>query len=146
MLLPCHGKEVAMDDETKESEQSVQLNDIGQIALTVRDLARAKDFYEDTLGMRFLFDAGTMAFFQCGAVRLMIGLSEETSPIGGTILYFKVADIQRMHDALKGQNVVFVQPPHLVARMPDHDLWMAFLKDSEGNTLGLMSEVARPAA
>lgn len=124
-----------------ESENSVQLNDIGQIALTVRDLGRAKDFYQNTLGMRFLFDAGTMAFFQCGAIRLMIGLSEEAVPIGGTILYFRVSDIQRVHDVLLEKSVAFVQPPHLVARMPDHELWLAFLKDSEGNTLGLMSEV-----
>jgi methylmalonyl-CoA/ethylmalonyl-CoA epimerase len=123
------------------SEISVQLNDIGQIALTVRDLARAKDFYQNTLGMRFLFDAGTMAFFQCGSIRLMIGSSEEAVPVGGTILYFKVSDIQNVHGVLAGNGVDFIQPPHLVARMPDHELWMAFLKDSEGNTLGLMSEV-----
>jgi methylmalonyl-CoA/ethylmalonyl-CoA epimerase len=122
-------------------DNNVQLNDIGQIALTVRDLARAKDFYQNTLGMRFLFDAGTMAFFQCGAIRLMIGLSEEPVSIGGTILYFKVPDIQKIHGVLEGRGVAFVQPPHMVARMPDHELWMAFLKDSEGNTLGLMSEV-----
>ncbi|MGD0445735.1 MAG: VOC family protein [Edaphobacter sp.] len=123
-----------------EAKDSVQLNDIGQIALTVRDLARAKSFYQDTLGMKFLFDAGTMAFFQCGAVRLMIGLGEDALPIGGMILYFKVSDIQRVHSVLTEKGVGFLQPPHLVARMPDHELWMAFLKDSEGNTLGLMSE------
>jgi methylmalonyl-CoA/ethylmalonyl-CoA epimerase len=123
------------------SEISVQLNDIGQIALTVRDLARAKDFYQNTLGMKFLFDAGTMAFFQCGGIRLMIGLSEEAGPIGGTILYFRVADIQKVHGVLKEKGVHFVQAPHLVARMPDHELWIGFLKDPEGNTLGLMSEV-----
>jgi len=122
-------------------ENNVHLNDIGQIALTVRDLARAKDFYQNTLGMSFLFDAGTMAFFQCGAIRLMIGLSEEVVPIGGTILYFKVPDLQKVHGVLKDRDVDFVQPPHLVARMPDHELWMAFLKDPEGNTLGLMSEL-----
>jgi methylmalonyl-CoA/ethylmalonyl-CoA epimerase len=124
-----------------ESENSVQLNDIGQIALTVRDLGRAKDFYQNTLGMRFLFDAGTMAFFQCGGIRLMIGLSEEAVSVGGTILYFKVSDIQKVHATLIEEGVVFLQPPHLVARMPDHELWIAFLKDPEGNTLGLMSEV-----
>ena len=128
-----------MDVGTKR--QSVQLNEIGQIALTVRDLERAKNFYQNTLGMKFLFDAGTMAFFQCGAIRMMIGLSEEVIPIGGTILYFKVSDIQKVHGALTEKGVAFVQPPHLVARMPDHELWVGFLKDPEGNTLGLMSEV-----
>ena len=124
-----------------EPENGVQLNDIGQIGLTVRDLGRAKDFYRNTLGMKFLFDAGTMAFFQCGAIRLMIGLAEESVAVGGTILYFSVKEIERVHEVLKGRGVDFVQPPHLVARMPDHELWMAFLKDTEGNTLGLMSEV-----
>ena len=129
-----------------ESKDSVQLNDIGQISLTVRDLGRAKNFYQNTLGMKFLFDAGTMVFFQCGAIRLMIGLAEEAAPIGGTILYFKVQDIEKVHGVLEGQGVAFVQPPHLVARLPSHDLWIAFLKDTEGNTLGLMSEVARAAS
>jgi methylmalonyl-CoA/ethylmalonyl-CoA epimerase len=133
--------EVVMNADTQSSGQAVQLNDIGQIALTVRDLGRAKNFYQNTLGMKFLFDAGTMAFFQCGAIRLMIGLSEGSVAIGETILYFKVPDIQGVHGVLKDQGVTFVQAPHLVARMPDHDLWMAFLKDTEGNTLGLMSEV-----
>lgn len=127
-------------------EYSVQLNDIGQISLTVRDLKRAKDFYQKTLGMGFLFDAGTMAFFQCGTIRLMIGLAEEAAAIGGTIVYFKVQDIQTVHSVLEGRSVEFVQPPHLVARLPSHDLWMAFLKDTEGNTLGLMSEVGRAAS
>jgi methylmalonyl-CoA/ethylmalonyl-CoA epimerase len=135
-----------MNSEIGKSGPQIHLNDIGQIALTVRDLARAKDFYQNTLGMKFLFDAGTMAFFQCGAVRLMIGLSEEPVPIGGTILYFKVPDIQNVHGVLKEQGVVFVQPPHLVARRPDHDLWLAFLKDPEGNTVGLMSELPKAAA
>lgn len=129
-----------------ESENSVQWNDIGQISLTVRDLKRAKDFYQKTLGMQFLFEAGTMAFFQCGTVRLMIGLGEEAAVIGGTILYFKVRDIERAHRVLEGQSVEFVQPPHLIARLPSHDLWMAFLRDTEGNTLGLMSEVAKAAS
>jgi methylmalonyl-CoA/ethylmalonyl-CoA epimerase len=124
-----------------EPGNSIQLNDIGQIGLTVRDLGRAKDFYQHTLGMKFLFDAGTMAFFQCDGIRLMIGLAEEPVAIGGTILDFRVREIERVHGVLKNRGVEFVEPPHLVARMPDHELWMAFLKDPEGNTLGLMSEV-----
>jgi methylmalonyl-CoA/ethylmalonyl-CoA epimerase len=135
-----------MEAAMSGSKYSVQLNDIGQISLTVRDLKRAKDFYQKTLGMGFLFDAGTMAFFQCGPIRLMIGLAEEAAAIGGTIVYFKVQDIQTVHSVLEGRSVEFVQPPHLVARLPSHDLWMAFLKDTEGNTLGLMSEVGRAAS
>ena len=119
----------------------VHLNEIAQVALTVSDLARAKAFYGETLGMKFLFDAGTMAFFECGGVRVMLGLSEQPVAPAGTIIYYKVAAIHAVHTTLVSAAVSFLQPPHLVARMPDHDLWMAFLKDPDGNVLGLMSEV-----
>ena len=132
-----------MTSTAERIHAAVHFDRIGQIAITVDDLARAKNFYQNTLGMTFLFDAGTMAFFQCGNVRLMIGTAERPGPRGGTILYFKVDDIQATFTALQAQGVVFVQNPHHVAKMPDHDLWMAFLKDPEDNTIGIMSEVAR---
>jgi len=123
----------------------VQLAEIGQIALTVRDLPKAKAFYKDTLGLTFLFDAGTMVFFQCGTVRIMVGLPEgsiEDTPANtGTILYFKVENIQATYEALKAAGVVFPDAPHLVARMPDHELWMASFRDPDWNVLELMSEV-----
>jgi methylmalonyl-CoA/ethylmalonyl-CoA epimerase len=123
---------------------AIHFDNIGQIALTVTDLARSKGFYQHTLGMKFLFDAGTMAFFQCGDIRFMIGASEEQSPRGGTLLYFKVQDIQQVCGILKDKGVIFHQRPHLVAKMPDHELWIAFIKDPDENILGIMSEV--PAA
>ena len=125
------------------TERSVQLSEIGQVAITVSDLKRAQSFYQERLGMRFLFEAGTMVFFQCGTIRLMIGASKDSAANAGTILYFKVQDIQTVHEVLKKDGVEFVDEPHLVARMPDHDLWLVFLKDPDGNTLGLMSEVGR---
>ncbi len=127
--------------KTNATETGVHLDKIGQIAVTVRDLERSRSFYQNTLGMKFLFDAGSMAFFQCGEIRFMIGASGEPAALGGTILYFKVQDIHETHAHLKEQGVVFHQKPHLVAKMPDHDLWLAFLKDPDGNVLGLMSEI-----
>ena len=124
----------------------VHIEKIGQIALTVTDLARSRDFYERTLGMRFLFDAGSMVFFQCGDVRFALGAENADAPRGGTILYFKVEDLPAVHSHLAAQGVQFVQQPHLVARMPDHDLWLAFLHDPDKNVIGLMSEVRPPAA
>ncbi|MGC2637855.1 MAG: VOC family protein [Acidobacteriaceae bacterium] len=118
---------------------TVHLDEITQIAVTVSNLEEARTFYRDVLGMRFLFDAGTMAFFQCGGVRLLVGTGE-TSSGGGTILYFKVADLEGTHVSLKARGVEFTQEPHLVARMKSHDLWLAFLKDPSGNVLGLMEE------
>jgi methylmalonyl-CoA/ethylmalonyl-CoA epimerase len=130
-----------MQAGTEQKRQSVALEEIGQIGLTVHDLARSTQFYRDVLGMKFLFDAGTMAFFQCGPVRLMIGIGERPASPTGTILYFKVPEIVSTCATLKGRGVEFVQGAHCVAKMPDHELWMAFVKDPEGNTLGLMSEV-----
>jgi methylmalonyl-CoA/ethylmalonyl-CoA epimerase len=133
------------------SPTQLQLGEIAQIALTVSDLAEAKAFYQDLLGMRFLFDAGTMSFFQCGSVRLMIGTSDKPVEPGGTILYFRVPEIRGAHVSLQARGVAFVQEPHLVARMKSHDLWLAFFKDPAGNTFALMSEEprqedARPAS
>ncbi len=124
-----------------ETGAKVSLGEIGQIAMTVHDLAASTEFYRDVLGMQFLYDAGTMAFFQCGSVRLLIGVGERPAGPTGTIVYFKVEDIRATADELMAKAVNFIRAPHCVAKMPDHELWMAFIKDPEGNTLGLMSEV-----
>jgi methylmalonyl-CoA/ethylmalonyl-CoA epimerase len=126
-----------------EPQNEVHLQEVGQIAFTVRNLAEAKSFYRDVLGLKFLFEAGVMAFFQCGSVRLMIGEAEKPSISEGTMVYFRVADLEDTAHFLESRGTSFVQRPHLVARMKSHDLWMAFLKDPAGNTLGLMSEIVR---
>ena len=123
------------------------LERIGQIAITVRDLERAIRFYRDTLGMRFLFPAPPqMAFFDCGGVRLLIGVPERPEHNHpASIIYYRVTDIRAAHDTLRERGVTFVTPPHLVAKLPDHDLWLADFRDSEENTLALMSEVRPPS-
>jgi methylmalonyl-CoA/ethylmalonyl-CoA epimerase len=123
---------------------AVQLHEIGQIALTVTNLDDARAFYRDILGMQFLFDAGAMIFFQCGSVRLLLGTGENhAAPGGGTVLYFRVPDIQAACTALREKGVGFSQEPHLVARMKSHDLWLAIFNDPAGNALALMSEIPR---
>ena len=129
---------------TASVTDQVALDRIGQIAINVKDLARAVRFYRDTLGMRFLFEVPNLAFFDCGGVRLMLSPPEKPEfDHPGSVLYYKVADITATFAALKARDVDFIDEPHLIARMPDHDLWMVFFRDSEGNTLGLMSEVRR---
>ena len=130
-----------MDGQIETAGVAVRLDRIGQIAVTVSDLARAKDFYQNTLGMRHLFDAGAMSFFQCGEIRLLIGASDKPVQAGGTIVYFRVAEIHAACAALEDRGANFTHKPHLVAKMPDHDLWMAFLADPDGNPIGLMCEV-----
>ena len=126
-----------------DAAPSVSLDKIGQIAITVENIDRARDFYQNTLGMKFLFDAGTLAFFKCGDIRLMLSTPEKPGPVGGTILYFKVDDIQATYSTFKQRGVKFIDEPHLIAKMPDHDLWMVFLHDTEANTIGIMCEVPR---
>ncbi len=118
------------------------LESIGQIAINVKDTARARAFYRDVLGLRHLFDAGpSLAFFQCGGVRLMLSPpSERQHDHPGSIIYYKVADLAATHAAMAAKGAAFEQVPHRVATMPDHELWMAFLRDSEGNLLALMEE------
>ena len=119
------------------------LSQIGQIAITVTDVPRAIAFYRDTLGLKFLFEAPNLGFFDCGGIRLMLTLPEGTSGTHASILYYKVPDIQQAHEALSSRGVAFEGAPHLIAKMPDHDLWMAFFRDPDSNILALMSEVPR---
>ena len=118
------------------------LTRVGQIGITVHDLDRAVAFYRDTLGMRFLFRAPNLAFFDCDGLRLMLSFPERPEHNHpASILYYRVADLRAAHATLTSRGVTFLDEPHLIARMPDHELWMAFFTDTEGNTLGLMSEV-----
>jgi methylmalonyl-CoA/ethylmalonyl-CoA epimerase len=115
---------------------------IKQIAINVQDLERATTFYRDILALPFLFSAGTLAFFDCGGVRLMLTTPENHElDHPSSILYFSVPDINTAHDRLQAFEVKFEDKPHLIAKMPDHDLWMTHFRDSEGNLLSLMSEV-----
>jgi methylmalonyl-CoA/ethylmalonyl-CoA epimerase len=120
------------------------LQRIGQIAITVQDIERAVQFYRDVLGLRLLFQAPPgLAFFDCGGVRLMLSRPEgnaDEQGVGTSVLYYKVDDIAAAHAVLSTKAVKFVGDPHIVAKMPDHDLWMAFFRDSEGNLLALMHE------
>ena len=122
----------------------VTFDRIGQIAIRVKDGARAVRFYRDTLGMRFLFEVPNLAFFDCGGIRLMLSPAESPEfDHPGSVIYYKVPDINAQYTVLKKRGVEFIDEPHLIAKMPDHDLWMVFFRDSEGNTLAMMSEVAR---
>lgn len=119
------------------------LDVIGQIAIPVSDIERAIAFYRDILGMRFLFKAPPgLGFFACGGVRLL--LDEPAKKQGknySSVIYYKVADLPAAYTTLSARGVIFEQPPELVARMPDHELWMAFFRDPDDNLLALMSEV-----
>jgi methylmalonyl-CoA/ethylmalonyl-CoA epimerase len=126
---------------------SLAIQNIGQISIVVKDVERATAFYRDVLGLKLLFTAPTMAFFECGGVRLMLGTpsSPELDHLS-SILYFRVADINASYQRLVTAGAEIVAPARLIAPMPDHDLWMAAFKDTEGNVHELMSEVPRKAS
>ena len=119
-----------------------ELTQIGQIAINVQDLQRAVAFYRDTLGMRFLFQApGGLAFFDVGGVRLMLGAAENPDfDHPASTLYYKVQDIDAAFRTLGERGVTFIDEPHLIAKLPSHELWMTFFRDSEDNVLALMEE------
>jgi len=118
---------------------------LGQIQIRTHDVDRAADFYEKVLGLKLLFKAPPgLAFFECSGVRLMLDRPEKPEfDHASSILYFAVPDIKAAHSAMKSEGVKFEDEPHMIARLPDHDLWMTFFRDTEGNLLALMSEVKR---
>lgn len=123
---------------------AVKLDTIGQIAVNVKDVARATAFYRDVLGMKFLFAPPNLAFFDAGGVRLMLTTAEKGEfDHPASILYYKVGDIVGTHRSLVAKGVKVEGEPHVVAPMPDHDLWISAYRDSENNYFALMSEVPR---
>ena len=119
------------------------LAQIGQIAVPVRDIERAIAFYRDVLGMRFLFQAPPgLGFFDCAGVRLMLDApARAQAQTYSSVIYYKVPDLQAAFETLSARGAIFDAKPHLIARLPDHELWMAFFRDPDENLLALMSEV-----
>lgn len=121
------------------------LSSIGQINLPVHDLETSIAFYRHSLGMKFLFQVPNMAFFDCGGVRLLLAEpQEQAASHQGSIIYFKVDEIQTATNTLRERGVSIIADPELVAEMPDHDLWMSFFNDPSENTLALISEIPKP--
>ena len=122
----------------------LQLGPLMQINMPVKEIEPAVAFYRDTLGLPFLFQAGDLAFFDCGGVRLLVDVAEsEEFAHPGSVLYFRVEDIHAGYEALKAKGVEFRGEPHIVNKTPTSELWMAFFIDSEGNQLALMSEIPK---
>lgn len=128
---------------------AILLNQIGQVVLGVDDIDVAERFYEQALGLRKLYRFGDLVFFDCAGVRLLVEKSNVRPLPTSSVIYFRAADIALTLRTLQSRGVVFVDIPHLVAPMEDHDLWMVFFKDPAGNLLALMQEAPKgyqPAA
>jgi len=122
----------------------LNLDHIGQIALAVGDVDRAEAFYGQTLGLRKLYRFGDLTFFDCAGVRLMLEKAHSPEDISkSSVIYFRCADIALAVRELEKRGVTFSSKPHLIAKMDDHDLWMAFFADPDGHTLALMQEAPK---
>jgi methylmalonyl-CoA/ethylmalonyl-CoA epimerase len=129
----------------------MSLSQIGQIAIAVSNTDRAETFYGSILGLRKLYRYGELSFFDCAGVRLMLSPPEDGATVepGQGAIYFRVADLNLAVRDIKAKGVDIVSEPHLTAPMPDHDLWMAFVRDPDGHLIGLMMEAPKgyqPAA
>ncbi|MEO8334391.1 MAG: VOC family protein [bacterium] len=122
-----------------------EITGLRQVALTVSEVGRALEFYRDAVGLTFLFSAGpNLAFLDIGGVRLMLSAPEAGfEPGSSSVLYFTVADIDVAYAEMSARGVAFVDTPHLLAPMPDHDLWLCAFRDPDGNPMALMCERAR---
>ena len=125
---------------TDADANALSLTSLLQLSMPVRDIDRALAFYRDQLGARFLFQAGTMAFFDLEGVRLMLAVPEGEGGEGGSVLYFRCADVPAAYEVLRARGVTFEGEPHVVHRDEAHELWMAFFRDSEGNLLAISGE------
>ncbi len=122
---------------------SFGLATIAQIAVNVHDIDRAVEFYRDKLGMKHLFNAPPgLAFFDCDGIRLMLSTPPKPEfDHPGSIIYYKVDEIQQAYATLAERGVAFEEKPAMIVNMGTYDLWLAAFRDSENNLLGLMCDV-----
>src|SRR5205823_6250046 len=119
----------------------MQLTGILQIAIPPAEIARATAFYGDVLELRFLMDGPNMAFFDCGVVRLYLASVDGAGqPRASDYIYFRTAYIEPQFATYQQRNVKIVSPAHIIAALPNQDLWLLWFRDSEGNLLGIMEE------
>jgi catechol 2,3-dioxygenase-like lactoylglutathione lyase family enzyme len=115
---------------------------IGQLHVTVSDIARSVAFYRDVLGLPLLFEvAGQgMAFFDCQGVRLYLGTAESPEFESQPLIYFRAESARDAGAELARRGVEFTSEPHVVHRQGDTELWIGFFRDPDGTTLAVMSE------
>jgi methylmalonyl-CoA/ethylmalonyl-CoA epimerase len=127
------------------TEPGLELRTIGQLMVPVTDVERATAFYRDVLGLPFLFAFPGNAFFDADGVRLYLAAPTEPGFNGPITMYFRVSDVSAAVERLEARGAAFFSRPHITHRDPSYDLWMAFAHDPDGNNIGLMAEMPKPA-
>ena len=117
------------------------LGAIGQISRTVADIAAARAWYADVLGLPHLYSFGDLAFFDCGGVRLFLTQGEGEAA-AESILYFRVDDVHATCAGLQARGVTLTNAPHMIHKHDDGtEEWMAFFNDNENRPLAVMAQV-----
>ena len=126
----------------RASAMAASVSGVGQVAVTVSDVPVAVEFYRDILGLEFLFSPNlNLAFLGAGDLRIMLTTPQGAGAVGAnSILYFRVTEIEAAHASFVAAGAKSERSPQLAARMPDHELWLGFLRDPDGNLVGLMEE------
>jgi len=119
-----------------------KLSEIGQIAITISDLGTALHFYRDVLGLDFLFSpTSTLAFLNAGSVRIMLSTPQGAGTVGAnSTLYFKVSNLEAVFSTIVARGAKIEREPQLAAKLPDHELWIGFVRDPDNNLIGIMEE------
>jgi catechol 2,3-dioxygenase-like lactoylglutathione lyase family enzyme len=122
---------------------SSNIQQIGQIAIAVSDIDKSVAFYRDILDLELLFEIPPgLAFLDCGGIRLMLTvLQGDPEDHHTSTIYYKVVDVRDTQEELEQKGVTFIQDAKLVATMPDHELWMGFIRDPDKNLIGIMAEL-----
>ena len=118
-----------------------ELNGVIQIAIPAKDIDRATAFYRDALGFGLLMNGPNMAFLDCNGIRIYLDANPGSAePGGNSLVYFRATNIEHAHEAFRNSGVTIHREPHVIASLPDRDVWLLWIRDSESNLLGIMEE------
>ena len=124
--------------------EELRIGPIGQIARRVKDIAAARRWYGEALGLAHLYSFGDLAFFDCGGTRLFLS-QDGNAGENESIIYFRVPDIHTAHAGLAARGIEFLNAPHMIHRHDDGtEEWMAFFNDNDGRPLAIMAQAVTP--
>ena len=115
-----------------------------QVMQPVTDMVRARAFYGEVLRLPLTADYGPLVFFDLGGGMRLLLETNDGGP-SGSILYLAVEGIEDRTKELDAAGVEIVAAPHRIFvdeagtfGPAGEEEWMAFFKDSEGNTLAFV--------
>jgi|ERR1700728_3023336 len=111
--------------------------------VTIVDVARAREFYRDTLGLRLVSEEPPYALvFDANGIMLRLGMGKERPSVPGTVLGWQVPDITEAVTELEQAGVRFERYDFL--KQDAHGIWtsptgarVVWFKDPDGNVLSL---------